>query len=497
MDNKKLTLQQNLDNIKNLMGNGMELVTKSFVIGNKNPVEASIIYVNGLVNKDMIDKDILSPLMLHVQEDLSNIPQIEEYVCKKYIIMSNTQLETDINKAVDAIKRGKTSVLIEGHSSFIIIDTTGGNFRSITDPMNETSVRGPRDSFIESLETNVSIIRRRLKDRNLKTEKVIIGVRSQTDLVIMYIDDIVDKNLLKKIKDRISVIDVDGVTANSIVEQLIEEHPYSIFPQSFATERPDIVQSNLLEGRIAVLMDGSPFAMTVPSLFGDFFQTVEDYYHRTLVASFVRIIKYIAGFIVITLSSVYVTLIKFNSELIPLTFIQSIIESRKGIALTPFMSILSMNLVIEFLREGGLRLPSKIGQTISVVGGIIIGDAAIKAKIVSSLTLLVVGITTVASFLIPNYEMSLSIRLLNYPMLILANWLGALGIAIGWFFLIAYLCSLDSYGVPYFSFHKSDLKDILIRAPIWKMNKRPEAIPNNNPVRQKNFRWKFRRGKNG
>lgn len=497
MENKKLILQQNLDDIKNLMGNGIQLVTKNFVMGSKEPIEACIIYVNGLVNKDMIDRDILNPLMLHIEENLSGIPQIEDYVCKKYITISNTQLEKDINKAVDAVKRGKTVMLIQESSSFIIIDTTGGNFRAISDPLNETSVKGPRDAFIENLETNLSIIRRRLKDRNLKMETFTLGVRSQTDIVITYIDDIVDKNLLKKVKDRIQAIEVDSVLANSVIEQLIEEHPYSIFPQFFATERPDIVQANLLEGRIALMLEGSPFVMTLPSLLTDFFQTVEDYYHRTIVASFTRIIKCIAVFIVITLSSVYITLIKFNSELIPLTFIQSIIESRKGIALTPFMSILSMNLVIEFLREGGLRLPSKIGQTVSVVGGIIIGDAALKAKIVSSLTLLIVGVTTTASFLIPNYEMSLSIRLINYPMLILANWLGALGIAIGWFFLIAYLCSLDSYGVPYLSFYKGDLKDIFIRAPIWKMNKRPEAIPNNNPIRQKNFRWKFRRGKNG
>ncbi len=497
MNTKQVSLQENIANIKNLMGNGNELITKNFIIGKKTSIEASIIYVNGLANKDMIDRDILNPLMLHVEEDLINIAQIGEYICKKYIPMSNSGVETDINKVVDGVKRGKTAVLIEGYGDFITIDTAGGNFRSISDPLNETSVRGPRDSFIENLETNLSTLRRRLKDRNLKTEKVVVGARSQTDIAIMYIDDIVDKNLLKKIIDRITVIDIDSATSNSIIEQCIEEHTYSIFPQSFVTERPDIVQSNLLEGKIAILMDGTPFATTVPSLFTDFFQTVEDYYHRTLVASFVRLIKYTAAFMVITLSAVYITLIKFNSELIPLTFIQSIIESRKGIALTPFMSILSMNLVIEFLREGGLRLPGKVGQTISVVGGIIIGDAALKAKVVSSLTLLVVGITTVASFLIPNYEMALSIRMLNYPMIILANWLGSLGVAIGWFFLIAYLCSLDSYGVPYFSFHKGDLKDILIRAPIWKMNKRPEAIPNNNPVRQKNFRWKFRRGKNG
>ena len=174
----------------------------------------------------------------------------------------------------------------------------------------------------------------------------------------------------------------------------------------------------------------------------------------------------------------------YNSELIPVEYV----ESRKGIALTPFMSLLAMEITIEFLREGGLRFPSKIGQTLSVVGGIIIGDAALKAKFVSSSTLLVAGITTVATFIISNYQMSLSIRLISYPMLIMANWLGVLGIVVGWFSILVYLCSLENFGIPYFSFHKSDMKDVFIRTPIWKMNKRPKAIPHNDPIRQSDFR---------
>jgi hypothetical protein len=253
----------------------------------------------------------------------------------------------------------------------------------------------------------------------------------------------------------------------------------------------------LVQGKIAILLEGSPFGLILPSLFFEFFETVEDYYNRTLVANFTRIIRYIAAILILTLPGVYITIIKFNSELIPATFIQSLIQARKGLAFTPFMSMLAMNLVIEFLREGGLRIPGKIGQTISVVGGIIIGDTALKAKMVSSATLLVVGIITVATFLIPNYEMALSIRLLNYPAIILANWLGMLGVAMFIFFLIAYLCSLDSFGVPYFSFYKSDMKDIFIRAPVWQMDKRPISTPNNNPIRQDDFKQKFMRKRNG
>lgn len=497
MPDSKSNIQCAIDNIKSLIGSKSKLAEKHFIIGKQSPINAAIVYTAGLVNKDVIDRDILTHLMLHVEENLSGIAELGDYLCKKYITMSNTEIETDINKAVEEIKRGKTVILVEGYSNFIIVDTAEGIYRSVTDPQNEISTRGPRDGFIESLETNISILRRRIKDKNLVIENFTVGRRSQTDLAIMYIDDIVDKNLLKDIRDRITSIDVDTVTGTANIEQYIEKHTYSIFPQIFYTERPDRVQANLMEGKIAILLEGSPIGLTVPTLFVEFFETVEDYYNRTLVGSFSRIIRYIAAIIILTFPGIYITIIKFNSELIPSTFIQSIIEARKGLALTPFMSLLSMNLVIEFLREGGLRLPSKIGQTISVVGGIIIGDAALKAKMVSSTTLLVLGITTVASFLIPNYEMALSVRILNYPAIILANWLGMLGVAMSVFFIIAYLCSLDSFGVPYFSFNKSDMKDTLIRAPMWKMDKSPNSIPNNNPIRQGDLKGKFRGKKNG
>jgi spore germination protein KA len=490
-------LKQNIDNIKHLVGSNNMLILRDISIGKKTPVDAAIVYIEGLANKDMIDRDILKPLMLQVEEDLIDMTNIEKHLCKKYITMSNVFIETDLNKVSESIKRGKTAVLIENSQNFIIVDTHIGVHRAISDPINETSVRGPRDGFIEDLETNLSLIKRRIKDKNLVTEKFILGRRSQTDAVLMYIDGVVDMNLLEKVRTKIMSIDIDNIQATSYVDQFIEKHPFSIFPQTIATERPDKIQSKLMEGRIALFLENTPFVMTFPTLFAEFFQTVEDYYQRTIVASFIRILRYIAVITVIILPAIYVTLVNFNAELIPLDLVKTLIESSSGVVLTPFLSILSMNLVVEFLREGGLRLPSKIGQTLSVVGGIILGQAAIESKFVSSTTLLIVGITTIATFLIPNYEMSHSIRLLNYPTLILANWLGMLGVAMSLIFILTYLCSLDSFGVPYFSFKSSDLKDTIFRAPLWMMNKNPKSIPNNNALRQTDFRWKFWRKKNG
>lgn len=260
--------------------------------------------------------------------------------------------------------------------------------------------------------------------------------------------------------------------------------PYSPFPQAFNSERPDRIASKILEGRVAVFLSGTTFVITYPAIFTEFFMAAEDYYERTLVANFLSILRYIAVGLIIFLSPVYLVLISYGVELVPIKFIIPIAQSRQGIPLPPFIEILVMEIIVELIREGGLRLPTKVAATMSIVAGIIIGNAATDSKVVSPTTLLIVGISTVSSFLIPNYEMAQSIRILKFPMLILADALGFLGIAIGSYFLLVHLFSLKSMGVPYLSFSKQDMKDTFLRYPIYKHNRRPDSIPNENQIRQ-------------
>ncbi len=491
-----LNLKENLDLINNKIGKNNIVVTKSLLIGKEEELEGAIIYINGLASKDMIDRDVLNPLMLHVEEKLKDKPNIMEYISKRYITMSNTKVEKDINNLIYGLKRGSTALLLENSDEAIIIDTSSGDYRPISEPANESAVRGAREGFIEKLETNTSMIKRRIRDENLVIESMVVGRRTQRDLAIIYIDNIVDKNVLHELKYKLSSIDVDSVSLMGYIQQYIENDAYSVFPQSRTTERPDVVEANLMEGRIALMLEGTPMVLLTPSIFIEFFQAIEDYTQRTIISSFTRILRAISVMIVITFPSIYLTLIKFNAELIPIKFVNTIIQSRINIALSPFMEILSMEIIVEFLREGGLRLPTKVGQTLSVVGGIIIGDAALKAGIISSATLLIIGISIIAAFLTPNYDMSLAVRFIRFPMLILSNYLGLLGLTAGFFFLLVHVCSLENLGVPYFSLHKGEYKDIFIRSPLWMMNKRPDSIPNNNPIRQTDFRRKFRRKKN-
>lgn len=497
MDNKFSGLEESINTFTGKLGIKNPPIIKKFFIGKDGITKAAIIYMDGIINKDIIDRDILKPLMVNIEEDISNYEEVSNYLCERYIYMSNTYVEKDIDKVVDSIKRGKTAIIINDVLDFIIVDTTGGNVRDIGEPKNESSIRGSREGFVENLETNLSILKRIIRDNNLSIETLTAGRRSKTDVAIVYINDIADKDIVNDIRTRISEIDVDVILEIGVIEQLIEKHTYTLFPQALTTERPDRVVANIMEGRLAIMIGGTPFAIILPVMFTDFFQGIEDYYERTVISSFIRSLRIISVFLVITLPSIYLVFIRFNAELIPLKAVIPIIQSRKGVAFPPILEIISMEIVLEFLREGGLRLPNKIGQTLSVVGGFIIGDAAIRARVVSPTTIVVVGVAAIGTFVIPNYEMSLSIRLLRFPMLIISNSLGVLGIAAGWYIIMVHLHSLDSFGVPYLFTNKyADIKDILVRVPLWQMNKRPESIPNNDPIRQTDFRKKFRRKDN-
>ncbi|MCY6371707.1 spore germination protein [Clostridium ganghwense] len=492
----KNDIEKTAQDLKNLLGNQENIIIKKINVGKDIPIKAFIIYINAIADKNIIDTDILKPLMLHTNENLNDKEDINNYLCETYISLSNIYIEQDINKVIAALKRGKTAVFTEISIGYILADTIGGKYRNIIEPEDEASTRDSKEGFVENLETNISMIRRRLKDDRLIIETLTLGRRTQTDISLLYIGDIANDNVINELRKRLNSIDVDNIIASGMLEQYIEHEPYCIFPQYVSSQRPDRIVSEILEGKAAIVIDGSPSVLLAPSTFFDFFQSVDDYYNRTIIATFIRILRMLAVFIVITLPSIYLTLLKFNAELIPIKFITPIIQSRTGIALTPFLEILSMEIMVEFLREGGLRLPSKIAQTLSVVGGIIIGDTAIQSKIVSPSTLLIVGITVISSFLIPNYDMSISIRFIRFPMLILSNFLGIFGISIGWFFILIKLFYMQNYGVEYLAFFKDDMKDTLVRVPLWKMNKRPVITSPKDNIRQTDFRKKWNGGNN-
>ena len=489
-------IESKINTIITALGPSTPIKVKNISIGKDPSIQGAIIYIDGLVDKNIINRDILNPLMIQISTSITLNSDTPSFLCSNYITAECSFIKDSIQEVSKNIKNGNTLLIIENVDNYVIIDTTGGALRPVSDPMNETSLRGSREGFVENLEVNISLLCRNIKDSNLSIEKFAVGRRTQTDLALVYIKDLVNTEALDELRDRINLIDVDSITGTGALQEFIDENPYSLFPMCLATERPDRVTPNIMEGRIAVILNGSPFVLTIPSVFVEFFHTVEDYNARTISANFIRFLRFLSVLVVITLPSIYLTLIKYNGELIPVEFVVPVVQSRIGISLSPFMEILILELLMEILREGGLRLPSKIAQTLSIVGGIIVGNAAVQSNMVSPTTLLVIGITIIASFAVPTVDMSLSIRLLRFPMLFLANSMGIMGVATGYTLLIIHLSSLENFGVPYMEFNKDDLKDTFTRAPLWKMNTRPSIITNRNKKRQTNFMGKFRGNKN-
>ncbi|MDD3364031.1 MAG: spore germination protein, partial [Syntrophomonas sp.] len=369
-----------------------------------------------------------------------------------------------------------------------IIDIRHHNERSITQPDNEILVRGPREGFTETLTTNLPLLRRCVKSPNLMFEPMKIGRITATDISVAYIKGIASPDLINEVKQRLQRIDIDGILESGYLEEFIEDNPYSPFPQIMHTERPDRVAAALLQGRIAIFTDGTPFVLIVPAEFTSFLTAPEDYYERFLVGTAIRWIRMVAFAISLVLPSIYIAVTTFHVEMIPTRLLISITSYRQGLPFPTLMEAFMMELTFEILREAGVRLPRSIGQAVSIVGALVIGQAAVQAGIVSPLMVIIVAFTGIASFAFPSYNLGISIRLLRFPLMLLAGLLGLFGMMFGIILISIHVAGLRSLGVPYLSslapLHLTDLKDVLVRAPWWAMDERPAGISKINRRRQ-------------
>lgn len=348
----RMDTKSKIETIKSGLGSVNEVVIRNFIIGSNKPIEAWLIYLKPLVNCETIQNNVLIPLMLHVNDAKFPKSNLAEYICKKYLTLGEARTEINISKVINSINHGSSALLLEGQEEIIVLNTLGGEFRSITDPAIETSVRGPREGFVENLDTNISIIKRNVTDNNLVIEMSEIGRRSKDKLALIYIKDIASPKVVDRIRMTINAVYVDYVPGTATLEQFIEKYPYSIFPQFLSTERPDRIIAVLMAGQTAIMLNGTPFVFISPKIFTQFFQSVENYYQRTVVAGSERIIRILSVLTLTMLPAIYLTLITHNSEFIPIKFLTPIYQSRQGIALPPLLEIVSMQLIIEFIREG-------------------------------------------------------------------------------------------------------------------------------------------------
>ncbi|MEC3884766.1 spore germination protein [Halobacillus sp. HZG1] len=363
------------------------------------------------------------------------------------------------------------TLLIEQQTVYAI-DTAQFAYRSIQEPVAEMTLRGSRDGFIESLEQNVALLRVHLRSTDLKFEEFTVGTRSFTNVSMAYVDRTVNEELLKDVRARIHAIEEDYIPDGGVMEQLLEKNNYSLFPEIQETERPTKVASTLVEGRVAIFVEGSPSVLLAPTTLNSLFQQADDYNFKWIPASLIRLMRFMAAFFSVMLPSIYISLISYHHGLIPTDLAISIAKTREGVPIPSFMEALIMQLTIETLREAGIRLPKPIGPAVSIVGAIVLGEAAVTAGIVSPLMVIVVSFAAICSFTIADYALSLALRTISFVMLFAAAFLGIYGLILAVFIVSIHLIHLQSFSVPYMEpftpFYVKRWKDSLIRFKLKK-----------------------------
>lgn len=430
-------------------------------------------YIGGLADEATLSNHVIKPLL----HQMSSKADLDHQPIPSILTLSHISQTSSWQEITDLLFVGNSILFVEGHNKAYVLKSQGWKERAITEPLNESTLFGSHQGFIENSQTNIALIRRYLPDKELKIIEYVIGTRGKSKLSILYLQDVVNPDAVKQLKDRIEKIEVDALINTGEIIEFIEDNSLTLFPQFFLTERPDATASELLQGRAVVVFDRSPRVLVGPYSLGSFFQTVDDYSTRWIAGSFIRLLRYFAFFISIFLPAIYIATISFHFEILPLHWIISIGESRIRVPLTPIMEAFLMEITIEMLREAAIRLPAPVGQTVGVVGGIVIGQAAVQAGIVSNIMVVIVALTAIASFMLPNQDFSAGVRLLRFPAMFMAAMFGMVGIMIAVMILLAHLVSLESlgtpFGSPYAPVRFKDWKDAFIRLPNRWMNKRP------------------------
>jgi len=477
-------IKENVEKFKNTFKDADDLVYRNIKIGKKNKKEAYLIFIDGMVDKSVISDYAIEVLFDEMEIDESNLDSyktsLSEKISEESIAVHDVKEEDSYDKLVDMILVGETVLLIDGSDKALILSTRGWPTRGVQEPQTETVVRGPRDGFVETLRFNTALLRRHIRDPKLKIKTLQVGRRSKTDVAVVYIEDIANDKIVEEVINRINKIDIDYLPGSSALEALIEDSYLSLFPQLENTERPDSAAASLLEGRVVIIVDNTPFVLMVPATIGTLFQSTEDYYSRWPIGTLVRFVRILSAILTAVSPALYIAFTAYHPGLIPTAFTLYLAASRVNVPFPAVIEAFLMEITIEILRESGTRIAGPIGTTIGIVGGIIIGQAAVEAGIVSPLKIIITAITTISFFAIPSYEWASSLRIIRFAFMFLAAVLGLYGLMLGIAILIVHLAKLESFTVPFsapysgLGLKEGDLKDTLVKAPIQKLKRRPQ-----------------------
>lgn len=473
--------------IKNSFDKCTDIVLREIKITNNPEYTALLVYLDGMVNQELLENAIVKKLISQ-PADSTYLPNSQAYV--QYLIgIQPTDIYHDMDKVLDAILNSKVVIFINGVNQALTIDFRKPPSRNVDAPETESSLRGPREAFTESKQTNIGLLRKRIKNINLKFEPYQIGRQTKTDISISYIAGIANDKIITEVRERLTKIDIDAVLGNSYIEEYIEDSPFFIFPTIFRTERPDAVAGKLLEGYVAIITDGTPIVLVVPCLFIDCIKTTDDYYLKFIPATITRWIRFAAFFLTINLSGFYVGLLTFHQELIPYPLISTLIKSRAGAPLPVMWETFALLFTYEILREAGIRMPRVVGPAVSIVGALVLGQSAVEAGLVSTLSVVIVAFSAIAALTINTPEINMSLIFPRFIMLFLGGTLGLLGLTGGILILFINMISIRSFGVPFMEplapLSVKELSDVVVRAPLWSMLKRSKLITRKESTRRK------------
>lgn len=475
-----------------------DIVIREFNITVKDKtISAFVIFIDGMVDRTVMDLAILQPLMLLSNMEIKDKDSDIGLIVRNNLLPHNQiKIVSELVKVVEDVNFGSCGIFIDGIDTAFTADIKGWQNRGVSKPSNEMVIRGPQEGFNEILRTNTGLIRKILMDEDLIAESISIGKRSKTPCSLMFIKDIANDSLVNEVRRRLKGINIDYLFDSGELEQLLEDSPYLAVPQIIATERPDRVAAMLTEGKVAVVVQGSPFVLVMPTTHMDLLHSSEDAYIRFPYANLLRLIRITAIAMSLLLPGLYVAITNFHQEMIPTDLLFAIEASRERVPFPSFVEIIMMELAFEFIREAGIRIPGPIGPTIGIIGGLILGQAAVAANIVSPILIIIVAFTGIGSFAVPNFSLGYAYRILKFVYILLGTVAGFFGITAGLFLQGIWFASAKSFGVPFMApmgpVTKGEMADQILRAPIWKQEKRPDILNVKNSKKQPKIsrQWK-------
>ena len=509
------SLDINLNNLKlrYTASINSDIILREFNIHvNNRTYKALIVCIDGMIDSDLVNNFLLRPLMqtnskskvppkkinLNGIEITQNIKiDLKKYIHDALVPQNDINEAKTLDELISGVNIGNCALLVDTVDTGILVDVKGYKAREISTPSNEVVVRGSQEAFVEKLRTNTTMLRRLINNENLIIEEANVGSVSKTNIAICYLKNIVNAELVNEVKFRIKNLDIDYIISSGQLEQLIQDNGNISFPQVIATERSDKTASHILEGRVAIIVNGSPYVLIVPGVFLDFLSSPEDLNLKHQYANLLKLVRFLATFITLLLPGIYIAIINYHTELLPTELLFTIAAARNTVPFPTILEILIMEISFELLREAGLRVPAPFGSTIGIIGALVLGEAAVSANLVSPILIIIVAVTGICSFAIPDFSLSFSFRIFRFLYIILGYLSGLLGIAAGIFIQIGILSGLNSFGapylVPYAPLLLSNMTTTYFVRPIWKREKRADFLNTKRPNTENkiSMKWKF------